>query len=126
MYAIAKRFKFDAAHQLLGLAEGHKCGNLHGHTYTIEVALLSQNLSPEGFVVDFNDMKPIKEYIDSKLDHKFLNDVFGFQTTSENIACHLFYKVGLLMDLPDGVIVSHVKVSETESTYAIFTGEMFN
>lgn len=122
MYAIAKKFKFDAAHQLLGLPEGHKCGNLHGHTYTVEVALISMKLSDEGFVVDFNEMKPIKDYIDNELDHKFLNDALSFQTTSENIARHFYYKVGELMNLPQYVRVDHVKVSETESTYAAYDG----
>lgn len=122
MYVIAKKFKFDAAHQLMGLAEGHKCGNLHGHTYTVEISLMSQSLDAHGFVLDFNEMKPIKKYIDEELDHKFLNDVVPFQTTSENLARHFYDKARELLDLRDGVLVDVVKVSETESTYAMYAG----
>lgn len=38
-YRIGKSFTFDAAHRLPGLRAGHKCGRLHGHTYTVEVVL---------------------------------------------------------------------------------------
>lgn len=37
------------------------------------------------FVTDFGLLKPIKVFIDENLDHRHLNDVFDFKTTSENI-----------------------------------------
>ena len=120
MYTIAKKFKFDSAHQLTGLPEGHKCGNMHGHTYTVEVQIWSNTLTKEGFVVDFTDLAFIKRYIDDNLDHKFLNEVLGFQTTSENLARHFHWFVEEWL-VSNGVGDAHVKsvrVSETESTWA--------
>lgn len=95
MFRIWKKFRFSAAHQLNGLPEGHQCSRLHGHNYTIEVELSSDKLDLYGFVVDFGDLAPVKEYIDSQWDHRFLNEVppfseSGANTTAENMARHLY------------------------------------
>lgn len=120
MYIIAKKFKFDAAHRLEGLPQGHKCGNLHGHTYSVEVALQSKVLSSEGWVIDFTDLKFVKQYIDDTLDHKFLNDALPFQTTSENLAQHFYNLVNEWLHENGhlNVWVKYTRVSETEATYA--------
>lgn len=47
-YRIRKSFTFDAAHRLPGLGEGHKCGRLHRHTYTVEVVLTAPAPIPPG------------------------------------------------------------------------------
>ena len=36
---IAATFGFEAAHRLPNLPDGHKCKNLHGHNYRLEVAI---------------------------------------------------------------------------------------
>ncbi|MGB0390019.1 MAG: 6-pyruvoyl trahydropterin synthase family protein, partial [Salibacteraceae bacterium] len=36
---IYKHFSFDSAHELPNVPEGHKCKNLHGHTYHLTVFL---------------------------------------------------------------------------------------
>lgn len=127
MYLIRKKFKFDAAHQLLGLPTGHKCGNVHGHTYNVEVALSSTSLTAEGWVMDFGDLNDLGRFIDEHVDHKNLNEVFDFQTTSENLAKYFFDRTEELLlrlerlrnQVPRvPIFVAWVRVSETESTYA--------
>jgi 6-pyruvoyltetrahydropterin/6-carboxytetrahydropterin synthase len=56
VYLISKKFTFDAAHQLEGLPYEHKCGRLHGHTYTVEVVIGAHKLTEEGWVVDFGEL----------------------------------------------------------------------
>jgi 6-pyruvoyltetrahydropterin/6-carboxytetrahydropterin synthase len=112
-YTIAKQFTFSASHQLSGLVMGHPCSRLHGHNYTVEIILQSDKLSEVGFVVDYGDLKPFKEYIDGKLDHRHLNNVFGFNPTAENIARHLF-EIGKSFWSQ----VSAVRISETDKTWA--------
>ena len=89
MFRITKQFTFEAAHQLHGLPEGHKCGNLHGHSYKVELVLESERLNEHGFVVDYGELKQFGEMIDRELDHKNLNDVME-QPTAENIAMMLY------------------------------------
>jgi len=56
MFRIGKSFTFDAAHQLRSLPEGHKCGRLRGHTYTITVVPGRDDLVEPGFVTDFGSL----------------------------------------------------------------------
>jgi 6-pyruvoyltetrahydropterin/6-carboxytetrahydropterin synthase len=118
VYTIAKTFTFDAAHQLKGLPEGHKCGNMHGHTYTVTAAIQGRRPDENGWLIDFTDFAPFKDFLDLYFDHKFLNDAVAFQTTSENLARYLFEKFIFLVKLPDGISMKYVRVSETPSTYA--------
>ena len=34
---IFKAFKFDAAHRLPNVGQGHKCSQLHGHSFRVEI-----------------------------------------------------------------------------------------
>lgn len=115
MYTIQKEFAFSASHQLGGLPDGHQCSRLHGHNYLVHVVLQSNKLDERGFVVDYGDLKPFKEYIDTCVDHRHLNDVFPFQTTAENMARH-FYE-WCVQRWPE---TSAVGVSETPKTWAVY------
>lgn len=88
-YRIGKSFNFDAAHCLPSLPPDHKCSRLHGHTYTVEVILAAEVLSPPGFVTDFGELRPLRHYIDATLDHQHLNKILDIEPTSENLARHL-------------------------------------
>lgn len=95
MYEISKEFEFEASHVLTKVPAGHKCGRLpsHGHSYKVMVFIRSYFLDEMGFVMDFGELDFLKKYIDENLDHRFLNDVFDFETTAENIAKHIFTMV---------------------------------
>ncbi|SNX54315.1 6-carboxytetrahydropterin synthase QueD [Thermoanaerobacterium sp. RBIITD] len=80
---VTKIFTFDSAHNLTKY--NGKCENLHGHTYKLEVTVEGE-LDDEGMVIDFEILKDIvNKVIIDKLDHHYLNEVFGFNTTCENI-----------------------------------------
>ena len=72
----------DCAHFL----PGHpKCGQIHGHTYKVEVIIEGENSS--GMVVDFNDLKSQTRAVLQQYDHRNWNDVLQFPSV-ENI-CEL-------------------------------------
>lgn len=76
MFSISKQFHFSAAHRLMHLPAGHKCGRLHGHNYIVEVVFVSEELDDRGFAGnDFADFAPIKKYIDETLDHRSIFSV---------------------------------------------------
>lgn len=80
---VTKVFTFDSAHNLKEYKG--KCERLHGHTYRLEVTVKGKK-DEEGMVIDFSDLKTIvKSKIIDKLDHAYLNDVLGFNTTCENM-----------------------------------------
>lgn len=118
MYRIGKRFTFEAAHQLGGLPDGHKCAHLHGHSYSVEVVLAAAALSRPGFVADFGDLTPVRKHLDEGYDHRHLNKVMDDEPTSENLARVLFDWCTANLALPAAVTVAAVRVSETATTWA--------
>lgn len=119
MYRISKKFTgIEAAHRLDELPDGHKCSRLHGHSYTVEVTVTAGNLTSPGFVVDFAELAPLGDYLKKAADHRVLNEVFGFQPTSENLARHLYDWCQDNIPLPGGARIESVRVSETAATWA--------
>lgn len=82
MYYVKKTLEVSGAHRL-DLDYESKCSNLHGHNWIIEIYMKSEELDPNGMVMDFTH---IKRLISEKLDHKNLNEEFDFNPTAENIA----------------------------------------
>lgn len=119
MYTISKEFSFEAAHRLPQLPLTHKCSRHHGHSYRVQVVLRSDKLNPYGFVVDYGELSPLKEYIANELDHRDLNRVFQFAPTAENLAKHLFFWCAA--HWPQTLKVG---VSETANTWAWFEGDL--
>ncbi|MCC2275456.1 6-carboxytetrahydropterin synthase [Streptomyces sp. ET3-23] len=81
VYRIGKTFRFEATREL-------DDGRFDGNSFTAEAVLSSRVLSPVGFVADFGDLRPLKQYIDAVLDHHILNDAVE-DVTNEGIADHL-------------------------------------
>lgn len=103
---IVKR-DFDAAHYLEDYVG--KCSCIHGHRWEVEVYI---NVPEDkDLTIDFGDAKKI---IDKHLpDHKYLNEIYDFNPTAENIAKHL--KKELLKELP----ISKIIVWESPSSGAM-------
>ncbi|SCL13129.1 6-pyruvoyltetrahydropterin/6-carboxytetrahydropterin synthase [Micromonospora nigra] len=118
IYRIGKAFTFEGAHLLGGLPEGHKCGRLHGHRYTVEITLASRQLTGPGFVVDFAELDPLKRHLDGSFDHRLLNDAINVEPTSEHLAHVLFDWCAAHLALPDGVVIEAVRVRETATSWA--------
>lgn len=84
---IFKEFRFEAAHRLPNVPEGHKCRRLHGHSFRVEIHASGPVREPQGWVMDFADIAEAFHPIHAVLDHNYLNDVPGLENpTSENLA----------------------------------------
>lgn len=71
MNTITKEFTFDAAHRLIKGYQG-KCKNNHGHTYRVKIEISCPVLDKFDFVVDFGDIKKVKQWVDDNWDHATL------------------------------------------------------
>ncbi len=116
MYRIARQFSFEAAHRL-PLPSDHKCSRVHGHSYTVEIAVCGDVLDATGFLVDFAALDPLGRYVAEALDHRCLNDVVAVPS-SEHLARHLYRWSVANVPLPDRVSVQTVRVSETRRSWA--------
>lgn len=112
---ITKIFTFDSAHKLEEY-EG-KCRHLHGHTYRLEITVKGP-MGNNGMVFDFSVLKKIvTDKVIVKLDHQYLNEVFDFNPTSENIAVWIFEQIDAnFCDIP--CQLESLKLWETATSYA--------
>ncbi|WP_406692786.1 6-carboxytetrahydropterin synthase [Saccharopolyspora sp. ID03-671] len=117
-YRIGKCFTFDAAHCLPSLPADHKCSRLHGHTYTVEIVLSAASLTPPGFVTDFGELRPLRQYLDTTMDHQHLNKVLDIEPTSENLARHIadWFRANVEPTIP--ARLETVRVHETPTSWA--------
>ena len=61
---IKTTFEFDAAHRLVG-CDG-ECKHLHGHMWKVEVEVEGNKVDDVGIMIDFKELKKIKDYYDHK------------------------------------------------------------
>lgn len=122
MYKITVQTEVAGAHQLQ-LNYDSPCERLHGHNWLIEVELATEQLDDNGMVCDFKVAKGIlKDYVHDVIDHTFLNDIFDFNPTAENICKWVVEQVdtGLVECGVRGVTCSKVSVHETPNNVAIW------
>jgi 6-pyruvoyltetrahydropterin/6-carboxytetrahydropterin synthase len=111
-YELVKTFRFEAAHALPNVPDGHKCGNMHGHSYRVDIHVTGQPDAHTGWVVDFGDIKQIVNAVLDELDHATLNEIPGLEnSTSEMLGAYLIAK--LTPDLPG---LSAVTIWESDSS----------
>ncbi len=116
---IFKVFHIDAAHRLPNVPSGHKCANLHGHSFRIEIHISGPVDSKLGWVIDFADIAKAFQPLHDQLDHKYLNDIEGLSNpTSENLAVWLWQR--LHPALPQ---LSKIIVRESPESGCIYEGK---
>jgi 6-pyruvoyltetrahydropterin/6-carboxytetrahydropterin synthase len=134
--------KFDAGHRVVN--HESKCRTLHGHEYRAEIFAraaelghqLDHQLDHLGRVIDFSVIKSkVGGWIEENWDHNMivwsqdpnlalLNQCEGakrpfvtdFNTTAENLATYLLKKSNEILH-SDGVVVTKIKLWETQNCY---------
>ncbi len=144
---ITKEIEIDMGHRV----PNHKseCRNFHGHRYKIEVGVddkvcVINELSDEGMVIDFGDLKQIMiDVIDKFYDHSLILyekdewvsyfddmrdsgmkiNIVDFIPTVENLTRHWFEVLMPILEVSK-IRLHHVKVWETPTSTATYT--MYN
>lgn len=115
---IFRAFTFDAAHRLPNLPDSHKCSNLHGHTFRVEIHVQNDLVPKYDWVIDFGDIKELIEPIIEELDHHYLNEIPGLENpTSENICQWLWKRIQ-----PDLPILVRIVVQESPNSGSVYEG----
>lgn len=114
-----KQFSFDSAHLLPNVPEGHKCRELHGHTYHLTIYLEGNVQEDRGWLMDFTDVKKAVKPVIDLVDHKYLNDIPGLENpTTEMFSVWLWGKIKPL--LPQ---LKRIELKETPTSGVIYEGE---
>jgi 6-pyruvoyltetrahydropterin/6-carboxytetrahydropterin synthase len=116
MYYVSKRMEIAGAHNLK-LPYMSKCESLHGHNWIVTVYCKAKNLTEYGMIVDFAKVKSV---IHGTLDHKYLNDLFDFNPTAENMAKWI---CDIVSEICEVGYCYKVSVQESEGNTAIYERE---
>lgn len=116
---IFKVFKFDAAHYLPCVPDGHKCAKMHGHSFRVEIHIRGKEDPAKGWVMDFADIAAAFEPILDQLDHKNLNGIEGLENpTSENLCRWIWLRLKPVVPQ-----LSKIVVQESPESGCVYRGE---
>ena len=123
MYINVIKRSFSSAHKI----DGHKgkCAHLHGHNWTVEVAVKGFELDDIGIAIDFSDMKAIVDPVIEDLDHCYLNEKPYFQKhppTAENVARYI-YKIIEEPFCKENIEIEEVVIWETDGCGVRYRGQ---
>lgn len=105
-------YRFEAAHQLPHVPDGHPCGRMHGHGFLVRISGLYQ---PDWFW----EMDRVWGELAKQLDSACLNAIPGLEIpTSEHLTQWIWRKL-----MSSGISVAEVSVQETMSSGATYAGD---
>jgi len=91
---LIREYRFESAHRLPRVPEGHKCARLHGHSFKVEVAVRGSVDEQTGWFIDYGDLDELWRPIGEQLDHHYLNEIPGLENpTSEVLAAWLWRRL---------------------------------
>jgi 6-pyruvoyltetrahydropterin/6-carboxytetrahydropterin synthase len=116
---IFKQFTFDSAHFLPHVPDGHKCKEIHGHTYRLTIFVEGDLEKTLEWVMDFAEMKGVIDPVVKSIDHKLLNNISGLENpTCEIIAVWLWNKIK-----PSLPLMTKIELHETPTSGAVYEGK---
>ena len=101
---------FDAAHYLQNYKG--ECANIHGHTWIVEAIF---KVNPDNDYLDniTIDFKELKNTLNQILpDHKYLNELYDFNPTAENLSKYIFDELVKRGKKPRQITVGNLKHQE--------------
>lgn len=111
-------YTLASARWLPGVAEGHPCGRMHGHTFHVRLVVRGPVHADTGWVLDFADLQRAWDPVRNMLDHRVLNEVAGLDNpTSEHLAIWIWN--ALLPELPG---LCAVEIGETGGFRVAYRG----
>ena len=117
---IWRRFRFEAAHRLPNVQDGHPCGRMHGHGFEI-VLHAKESIVHRDMGVDFDRIEEIWRPLGETLDYSCLNDIRGLENpTSELIAKWIWDHIK-----PEFEELTWVTVYETSTAGCHYDGQQY-
>lgn len=125
MFELTVLTYFEAAHCLPGYPG--KCARLHGHNWTIEVCVASEELNELGMVIDFKVLKQYVTDVTSIMDHRYLNELDEWRCklpTAEHIAQYIFRELkAVLSEDKPRLKLRYVKTWESAGSAVLYREE---
>lgn len=115
-----RKYRFEAAHQLPNVPEGHQCGRMHGHGFEV-ILHVDQDIGDSSMGIDFDLIDQFWTPYQEKFHLACLNDIPGLENpTSEMLAGWIWARLK-----PGVENLSWVTVYETHTSGCHFDGEHY-
>lgn len=113
-FEISRSAHFEAAHHLAPKDPEHPYGQLHGHSFKVEVAVAGIVMDGEDWVADFAHVGDALGDVIDTLDHAYLNDIKGLELPTLERIC-VWIADRLIVPLPrlSRVTVSRPSLNES-------------
>ena len=82
---LVHEFRFEAAHLLPKVPQGHKCARLHGHSFKVELAVVGDTNPETGWFLDFGELYALWQPLYDTLDHRYLNEIPGLENPTSEV-----------------------------------------
>ena len=90
-FRLTKDFTFEAAQTLPHAPAGHKCRQMHGHSFKVEVTVEGERDAATGWFYDHADISRAMRPLLEQLDHGYLNEIAGLENPTIENMCAWFW-----------------------------------
>jgi len=116
---IWRRYRFEAAHQLPNVPDGHPCGRMHGHGFEV-ILHANQNVAND-MGIEFESIDRYWQPLQQQLDYNCLNDINGLENPTSEVLAHWIWQ----QLKPDFKHLSWVTVYETHTSGCHYNGQHY-
>jgi len=118
-FRLTKDYTFEAAQTLPKVPTGHKCAQMHGHSFKIEVSVEGEMDPATGWVYDHATISRAMNPLVELLDHAYLNEIPGLENpTIELMAAWFWEKIS--PQLPG---LAEIVIHETPTARCTYRGK---
>jgi 6-pyruvoyltetrahydropterin/6-carboxytetrahydropterin synthase len=116
---LTKDFTFEAAQTLPCAPEGHKCRQMHGHSFKVEISVEGEVDPQTGWFYDHAEISKAMRPLLVDLDHGYLNEIPGLSNpTIENMAAWFWSKLA-----PQCPGLAEIVIHETPTARCSYRGQ---
>ena len=89
---LAKDFEFESAQSLPHFPEGHKCRDLHGHSFKVTISVRGEVDEATGIFYDHARISAAMLPLVGQLDHHHLNEIPGLENPTIELMCRWLWQ----------------------------------
>lgn len=115
---LTKDYTFEAAQTLPKVPPGHKCAQMHGHSFKVEISIEGEVDPATGWIYDHAQISRAMDPLLEKLDHAYLNDISGLENPTIELMAAWFWS-HLEPQLPG---LAEIVIHETPTARCSFRG----
>ena len=116
---LTKDFTFEAAQTLPFAPEGHKCRQMHGHSFKVEISVEGETDPATGWFYDHAVIGRAMKPLVGQLDHSYLNEIAGLENpTIENMAAWFWQQLA-----PQCPGLAEIVIHETPTARCSYRGK---